>query len=413
MSRGPDREEWERPGESSDARRAAAAQGRAGGSSSANQRREISPAEIVNFDMAALRTRIDDAVAGQPTLSQFLDRLEASGIHVLPSIQSSGRLNGFTYEMGGVRLKASALGRAYTPKGLQEKKGVRYEPDRDDPRLHQALEAWRPQAPSPSERQTEGPRTHDHRENLRGARDRHDLTDAHRELMIDVGRFRTVALPDLARSHYHGNYGALERDLSQLITRNLMERHAVALDHRRSVLHVVALTRKGKALLQQQRETPGAGPRQALYAGIVKPREVAHDAMIYRMYQAEAAHIERSGGKVRRVLLDYELKKRVYSPLAKDKDLPALEHARRQQQVAEENGLKVVDGHIVLPDLRIEYENAQGELAKVDLELATRNYRGSHLKPKVQAGFKLYVEYGHAGAPVFDDHDLVGEILWL
>ena len=33
------------------------------------------------------------------------------------------------------------------------------------------------------------------------------------------------------------------------------------------------------------------------------------------MYQAEAARIEREGGKVRRVVLDYELKRKVFSKL--------------------------------------------------------------------------------------------------
>jgi hypothetical protein len=34
-----------------------------------------------------------------------------------------------------------------------------------------------------------------------------------------------------------------------------------------------------------------ANDGQALYAGFVKPREIAHDAAIYHMFQAEAAHI--------------------------------------------------------------------------------------------------------------------------
>jgi hypothetical protein len=411
MSRGRGREEWERPEDSSEPGPVSPPQER-GESGAETERREASPTEVTDFDMATLRVRIDAAASGRPTLTQFFDRLEQSGIHVIPSIQSSGRLNGFAYEMGGVRRKASALGRAYTPKGLQEKKGVGYEPDRDDARLAQMLAApnSRQRTESP-DRQPEAKRHTGKRNDDRQSR--HDLTSTQRELMMDVGRFRIVALPDLARAHYRGNYGALERDLVQLADRNLMERHSVALNHRRSVLHVVALTRNGKSLLQQRHETCATGRSQAIYAGIVKPREVAHDAMIYRMYQAEAAHIKRSGGTVRRVLLDYELKKRVYSPLAKGHELPAMEYARRQRQIADENGLKVVNGRMVLPDLRIEYETAQGELAKVDLELATRNYRGSHLKPKVQAGFKVYVERGHAGAPVFDDHNLVGEILWL
>jgi hypothetical protein len=411
MSRGLDHEPWEQPNEERDDSRVERSPGRSGGGSDTDAGRERrSPDTLDTFDLAALRTRIDAAANGRPALPEFIDRLEASGVRVIPSVQSNGRLNGFTYEFDGVRIKASALGRAYTPKGLQEKKHISYEPSRDGERLRRALDDWSARSPAPTrpERLDERIRQDNPREAHHRSRQRDELTATQRELMMDVGRFRTVALPDLARTHYAGDYRALERDLSRLTARNLVERNSVALDNRRSVLHVVALTREGKSLLRRRAEST-----QAIYAGIAKPREVAHDAAIYRMYQAEADRIERAGGTVRSVVLDYELKKRIYSPLAKAKDLSPFEYAQRQEQIAKENSLKVVDGHIVLPDLRLEFENAQGELAKVDLELATRNYRAAHMKAKAQAGFKVYVQRGHAGAPVFDDHDLVGDILSL
>jgi len=144
----------------------------------------------------------------------------------------------------------------------------------------------------------------------------------------------------------------------------------------------------------------------------VKPREIVHDAGVYRMYLAEAERIEREGGRIQRVVLDYELKKRAYSPLAKAHDLPPLEYAERQQEIAKENGLQVVDGHLVLPDLRIEYEDAQGAARHLDLELATRNYRAAHIRSKAAAGFKVYADTrsGHLAA-VLDDHHLIAELL--
>jgi len=42
-----------------------------------------------------------------------------------------------------------------------------------------------------------------------------------------------------------------------------------------------------------------------------------------------------------------------------------------------------------IPDLRIEYEGRDGDMARVDLELATEHYRGSNLAEKVRAGFSL------------------------
>ena len=71
------------------------------------------------------------------------------------------------------------------------------------------------------------------------------------------------------------------------------------------------------------------------------------------------------------------------------------------------------NGKIRLPDLRIEYETANGEAARVDLELATEHYRGDHMSAKSQAGFKIYADsrsfppdgsYGRSA--VFDDHEI-------
>ena len=52
---------------------------------------------------------------------------------------------------------------------------------------------------------------------------------------------------------------------------------------------------------------------------------------------------------------------------------------------------------IPVPDLRIEYETRDGELALVDLELVTRHYGGGYAAGKVRAGFSLYTPHGEAG----------------
>jgi hypothetical protein len=183
------------------------------------------------------------------------------------------------------------------------------------------------------------------------------------------------------------------------------------MDRSGRTLSVVALTRQGKALLKDD-SARGSGPTQSLYVGVVKPRELAHDTAIYRMYLAEASRIEAKGGRIRRVVLDYELKQRAYSPLAKAIDLPPLEYTERQQQIADENGLAIVDGHIVLPDLRIEYETPDGDVRQLDLELTTRNYRAAHIRSKAGAGFKIYADTSSGRlSAVLDDHDLVAELL--
>jgi hypothetical protein len=84
------------------------------------------------------------------------------------------------------------------------------------------------------------------------------------------------------------------------------------------------------------------------------------------------------------------LKKEIYSKLARAQDSVALEYVRRQQEIAAEQQLPMVDGKIVLPDLRIEYETPEGDLDHVDLELATEHYHRGHMAMKARAGFKMY-----------------------
>jgi DNA-binding MarR family transcriptional regulator len=231
------------------------------------------------------------------------------------------------------------------------------------------------------------------------------------ETLREIGRFRTIAEDDLARFHYQGRESAMQYDLRSLAEQGLVARRRHAI-RRGEGLAIVTLTEQGRRLLDSARESDA--PTQRYYAGFVKPAEIAHDAAIYRMYQAEAEDIERAGGRVERIVLDYELKRRVYSPLAAARDASAEDYACLQEQVAQDNALEVVDGKIPLPDRRIEFERADGESAHVDLELATEHYRASQLAAKARAGFKLYGPApSRAGAPVRDEREITAEILAL
>ncbi len=237
------------------------------------------------------------------------------------------------------------------------------------------------------------------------------VSGAERQTMEDIGQFRTVASGDLRQFRYAGNAARMRQDLRSLTAQGLVQRRTLW-PARSQKLTVLVLTKAGKDLLEQGR---GRDASQALYAGFVKPAEVAHDAAIYRMYQAEAGRIGQEGGKVRRIVLDYELKRWVYSPMAKAKALAPLEYARRQAEVAQANHLKVVAGKIPLPDLRIEYETSPGELGRVDLELATHHYHGPQLASKAEAGFKMYApeESVPRLSAVLEDREITAAILSL
>lgn len=349
--------------------------------------------------LARVRETIERVTQDRPTMSELVHRLEQAGIRAVSSIQKSGRLNGMSYSVDGTLIKGSDLGRAYTAQGLQKSLGVRYDPEQDNPRLVEAALRARDAATS-LERFERPDRVGPDRLRDRASRMREyeGLSATQRAALREIGRFRTVAAEDFLRIQYHGDRGAWRKDFTRLVSQELLEERSVVVamhskTHGKTVrsLSVLAITKRGKNLLRRCDKDARAS-HQALYAGIVKPREVAHDTAIYRMHQAEAARIEADGGRVKRIVLDFELKKRAYSPLARARRLAPLEYARKQAQVAQENGLKVVHGQIRFPDLRIEYETAGGEAARVDLELATEHYRGEHMAAKSRAGFKIYAE---------------------
>jgi hypothetical protein len=174
---------------------------------------------------------------------------------------------------------------------------------------------------------------------------------------------------------------------------------------------IVVLTQRG---LNSLRESgPDRRNGQKYYAGVVKPAEVRHDMGLYRIYQAEAARIEREGGTVRRVVLDFELKKEVFSAINKARSRFDPDYAERKHQAASDNGLKIVDGRIVFPDLRIEFETRDQEMDKIDLELATGDYKASQMRAKHAAGLKIYAPATAAGSPAIRDPEIVAELISL
>jgi DNA-binding PadR family transcriptional regulator len=201
----------------------------------------------------------------------------------------------------------------------------------------------------------------------------------------------------------------MKPDLRNLLRQGLISEKVVPQEET-PPRRLLALTKSGYKLLVGFERVPSD---QALYYGFKKPREALHDADLYRLYQKASREIEERGGKNLRVVLDYELHKSVYHDLAKSGlDVNSSE---RKQQVAEQHGLQVVRGKIPLPDMRIEYETPDGQMARVDLELATGNYRGSHVAEKVHAGFSIYADAQDAAGlrRILDQRELTAEILSL
>ena len=229
------------------------------------------------------------------------------------------------------------------------------------------------------------------------------------ESLTEIGKFRALAREDLEEFQYHGDKDRMRPDVASLIRQGLIVEKSIPHSDT-APRRLLTLTKKGHQFLR----STGTVPRnQTTYYGFAKPREAHHDADLYRLYHKAVEDIERHGGKNPRVVLDFELKQRIFHDLAKRG--PQKHSGESKREIAERHGLQLVRGKIPLPDLRIEYENREGDMARVDLELATEHYRGSNLADKVRAGFSLYARAQDAPGlrRVLDQKELTAEILSL
>lgn len=237
----------------------------------------------------------------------------------------------------------------------------------------------------------------------------YSLRESEVQTLIELGRFRVVPADDLARLGYRGDGSRMENDVQHLRQQGLIEQRSIE-GHESYSKQVFTLTKEGHKLLSRQNLIPD---RQATYHGFVKAKEARHDADLYRLYHKVAKEIDRVGGKVRRVVLDYELKRELCRKLSQVD--PNKKLAYERIRLASEYDLKVVNDKIPVPDLRIEYEDECRDVHRLDLEIATRDYRPQGLAEKAKAGFHLFARpQDHAKLRrVLDTHEITAEIFAL
>ena len=264
--------------------------------------------------------------------------------------------------------------------------------------------------PSPDARDAlESLRDHKSKREVYELRDiKYRLNDAQVDALRAVGAFRTVPADALIKNAYSGDRDAFERDLRQLSRQELV---TVSTREGHAEDRFVSLTPQGKNLTDARLKT---NPEQRMYAGTVKHRELDHDAALYEMYHKGLEQIAERGGRPTRVILDYELKESINKDLQEAKARPMVEQLPKLREIAKENDLKVIQDHIPLPDVRIEYETRDSDKAHLDLEYVTPNYHAETIAAKAQAGFTLYGDGGAAGRRVRDEYpSLAAEILSL
>jgi hypothetical protein len=250
------------------------------------------------------------------------------------------------------------------------------------------------------------PRTEDRRP-VDVDRDRFHLRGSEAHILATVGAFRVVPEHEL-RTLSEG----LAADVRSLSDQRLIESRTITINDRPE--RVLVLTPAAHALLEAHGDpaTTGESRAQEYYVGIVKPRELAHDAQLYRMFEIEREHLEGEGARVTRVVLDYEMK-RDYHTFVHEQENAGVDAADARRAFASTHDLPFAREHIELPDIRIEYEDADGRQMHRDLELATEHYSRSRISGKHSAGFRVYraagvrgARSGRAGGTPVDPHHL-------
>ena len=239
--------------------------------------------------------------------------------------------------------------------------------------------------------------------------------------LATIGAFRVVSADDL-RDHRDRLGDIRAGDLQRLQQAGLI-RTVAPMDRDGQRGAIVTLTELGRDLLESHRARDVEAP-QTFYAGAVKMRELSHDAHVYQAYLRVQARLGTERARVHRVVLDYELK-RQYQTFLQERNRGRADSDGRPDRSAEEvrawareHGLPVIDGHVQFPDVRIEYERADGRRGVEDVEVTTLHYRGQHAAGKAASGFTRFraanARVGGAkargGAAPFDP-DVAGELL--
>ncbi|MYG49722.1 MAG: hypothetical protein F4164_10210 [Gemmatimonadales bacterium] len=213
--------------------------------------------------------------------------------------------------------------------------------------------------------------------------------------LTDIGVFGAVSYRDLAEIRFGGHPYATRRAVDAWIRDGLVT-EGTAPGPNGNPFKIVTLTPAGLAEARELAAKRGIDRGQRIDIPRIRDAQASHDTAVYRACAEERERLRRRGAKVRRVRLDAELKSAIAraseSARRRNGDRAADRERRRE---AEELGLPL-DGadRVLYPDAQIEYEDAEGRTGRVNIEVASGDYREPALRAKAAAGFAM-----HANGP--------------
>lgn len=218
-----------------------------------------------------------------------------------------------------------------------------------------------------------------------------DMTERTHACLQEVGLYRCASHRDLVEVHFSGNRFAGAKGLQRLVRSGAMRRNQVR-GPNGGAFTVYTLTTAGAALAQRLAVKRGLDSEQRAWAGMVKPREAAHDADVAKACRKEIKALTARGARLRRILIDAELKgvlaKRSESARVK-KGKEEADRARRK--AAAELHLPCDDrGHVQIPDAQIQYVDESGNIGRVNVEVTSDKYMKASIQAKSTAGFSMH-----------------------
>ena len=248
--------------------------------------------------------------------------------------------------------------------------------------------AVRAEARQPGTR-AERPERRGHRREHDPRRERQGFAQRKALALEDLGIYRCAAFSDIAGERFGGHPYAARRGIDQLRREGLVAEFA-ARGPKGGTFKVLHLTAAGKRAAERAR-SGGLSDGQRYWGGRAKAREASHEAAVYRAGRAECGRLEAEGAAVRRIRCDSELKAAVARVAEKARARYGAEAAdRAKRDAARALELPVEGGKVIYPDLQIEYVDAEGGLGRVNVEVATGNYRSGEIAAKAAAGFRMH-----------------------
>ena len=209
--------------------------------------------------------------------------------------------------------------------------------------------------------------------------------------LTDIGVHGAVSFRDLAEARFGGHPYTTRRAVDAWIRDGLVQ-ETTATGPNGNPFKIITLTPAGLAEARELAAMRGMDRGQRIEIPRIRSAQASHDTAVYRACAMERERLPRRGARVRRVRLDAELKGAVARASESERRRNGKRAADAERhRAAEELGLPLDEADRVLyPDAQIEYEDAEGRTGRVNIEVASGDYREPALRAKAAAGFAMH-----------------------